>query len=267
MKSSMSNIVRIMALLPFATVLAVTAEPQTYSKQEIERIIHDYLLENPQVLVESVTRLQEKQRQEAAAAQSKAIRERGTALRMDDRDPAIGAEIADADVTLVEFFDYNCGYCKRTTPELIKLIDKDKRVRVVLKEFPILSPESMTAAKYALAVNMIDPSAYFRFHRALMEQQGQKTAELLAKVIKDVGLDVELVRKKIEDPAIARHLQDTQVLAGQLGVTGTPAFIIGDQMLASAMSVQMLEEQITALRQQSMQGKVQQKLDEAAAGQ
>jgi predicted DsbA family dithiol-disulfide isomerase len=100
-----------------------------------------------------------------------------------------------------------------------------------------------------------------------MEQQGQKTDEVLAKVVTDVGLDLESVKKRIEDPAIAKHLQDTQVLAGQLGVTGTPAFIIGDQLLASAMSVQMLEEQVAALRQQSAQGTIQQKLDEAAARQ
>lgn len=245
---------------------AVQAE-QPLTRTEIEQIVHEYIMTNPQVVVDAVTKLREKQQQEAAAAQRDQIVKSKAALTADERDPAVGSAASDADVTIVEFFDYNCGYCKRTTPELIKLIEKDKRVRVVLKEFPILGPESMSAAKYALAVNAIDPSAYFRFHRALMEQQGQKTDEVLAKVVTDAGLDLESVKTKIEDPVIAKHLQDTQVLAGQLGVTGTPAFIIGDQLLASAMSVQMLEEQVAALRQQSAQGTLQQKLDEAAARQ
>jgi protein-disulfide isomerase len=258
---------RALALAITACFAGAAQAEQPLTRTEIEQIVHEYIMNNPQVVVDSVNKLREKQQKEAAAAQRDQIVKNKSALTEDVRDPAVGSAASDADVTIVEFFDYNCGYCKRTTPELIKLIEKDKRVRVVLKEFPILSPESMNAAKYALAVNTIDPSAYFRFHRALMEQQGQKTDEVLAKVVTDVGLDLESVKKRIEDPAIAKHLQDTQVLAGQLGVTGTPAFIIGDQLLASAMSVQMLEEQVAALRQQSAQGTIQQKLDEAAARQ
>ncbi len=265
MKTTLAHRALTLAVTAFLAGAARAEPPLT--RTDVEQIVHDYIMSNPQVVVDAVTKLRERQQQEAAAAQRDQILASRAALTEDARDPAIGSAAGDADVTIVEFFDYNCGYCKRTTPELVKLVEKDKRVRVVLKEFPILSAESMTAAKYALAVNTIDPAAYFRFHRALMEQQGQKTDEALAKVVKDVGLDLDTVRKKIEDPAIARHLQDTQVLAGQLGVTGTPAFIIGDRMLASAMNVQMLEEQVAALRQQAAQGALQQRLDEAAARQ
>lgn len=258
---------RVLALAITACMVGAVQAEQPLTRTEIEQIVYEYIMNHPQVVIDSVNELREKQQQEAAAAQREQIVKSKAALVEDARDPAIGAAANEADVTIVEFFDYNCGYCKRTTPELIKLIEKDKRVRVLLKEFPILGPESISAAKYALAVNAIDPSAYFRFHRALMEQQGQKTDEVLAKIVADAGLDLESVKKKIEDPGIAKHLQDTQVLAGQLGVTGTPAFIIGDQLLASAMSVQMLEEQVAALRQQSAQGTLQQKLDEAAARQ
>jgi protein-disulfide isomerase len=237
------------SLLAATSVACAAEEAGSFSRAEIEAIVRDYIMANPQVMLDSVMQLQQKQQAEAIEAQRKALRDSKASLLEDSRDPVVGAAAKDADVTIVEFFDYNCGYCKRTTPELLSLVDKDKKVRVVMKEFPILSQESTLAAKYALAVYKLDPSRYPGVHAELMAAKGPKTAEALAKLVEAAGLDPDKVKKAAEDPAIDQHIAENRVLANRIGVSGTPAFVIGDQLMATAMNKAMLEEQIKALRQ------------------
>jgi protein-disulfide isomerase len=259
------NLRRAIALLTIGLLASAAHAEAALGRAEIEKIVQEYITNNPQVIVDAVNALRQKQQQEAKDAQRDALKQNDAALRGDSRDPALGAAAADADVTIVEFFDYNCGYCKQTAPELFKLIEGDKKVRIIMKEFPILSPESITASRYALAVNKLDPAAYARYHRALMEFKGQKTETALVDLLKDVGVDVNTVKARLNDEDINKHLQDTQLLANKLSIAGTPAFIVGDQLLASAMNKDMLLQQIGAIRQQaSVQGALDQKLKEAA---
>ncbi|MFO1436111.1 MAG: DsbA family protein [Gammaproteobacteria bacterium] len=221
------------------------------SQAEIEKIVHDYIMNNPQVVIDSVNALHAKQQADAAAAQQQALKGSMAALTQDSRDPFIGASAKDADVTLVEFFDYNCGFCKKTMPELLNLVESDKKVRVVMKEYPILSPDSSTAAKFALAVYAVKPAAYLNFHRALMETHRPKSDDVLKKLLTDLGIDPVSVKQQVTSPEITKHLQDNEALAARIGVSGTPTFFIGGELQSSAMSEGMLVERINAIRKQA----------------
>ncbi len=190
--------------------------------QAIESIIQDYLLKNPKIVMDAAKAYQEQQETEQQAQMQTAIHDNIATLTSKDA-PSIGP--ADADLTVVEFFDYNCGYCKRALPDIQAALKSDPKVRFVFKEMPILGPTSLTAAQWALAAQKQDK--YFEFHQALMEFRGNKEEAELAKIAQNLGLDVEKMKQDAQSPEIQQLIKEDIDLAQKLGVSGTPAFIIG----------------------------------------
>ena len=149
-------------------------------------------------------------------------------------------------MTIVEFFDYNCGYCKKAFPEIQSLLGKDKKIRFVFKDFPILGPSSETAAKWALAAQK--QKKYFAFHTLMMQNKTRIDDDLLESVAKKAGLDVAQAKKDIESSDILVQIEKNRSLAGNLGLGGTPAFIIGDDVVPGALSLEEIENRIADLR-------------------
>lgn len=213
-------------------------------KEEIRQIVKAYLMEHPEVILESVQALQERQdaaRADEAKGQIAGLRDK---LLRDGRDQVLGNP--DGDVTLVEFFDYRCGYCKQAQPVLDELIKSDPKLRVVLKEFPILGPDSLVASRAALA--SVAQGKYKDFHAALIASRGALPDDKIMDVAKSVGIDTVALKKAMDDQAIAGHLGDNHALAEKLAINGTPSFIIGDQLVPGAVDLASLKKLVEAAR-------------------
>lgn len=211
-------------------------------RTEIERLVRDYILNNPEIILEAVNRLQARQEAEQKARRQAALKQNADKLYADPRAPTHGP--ADAPVALVEFFDYQCGYCKKILPDMVTLAESRDDLRIVFKEFPILGPLSEVAARAALAADK--QGAYFDYHRAIMGLRGQLTEQRLYDEAAALGLDVERLKADMADPAIAAYLESNRQLAQTLGVTGTPALVIGDELIPGAISYEQMVQLIEA---------------------
>lgn len=204
-------------------------------KETIENIVREYLLKNPSVIREALQALQvqeEREKVERAAAHLKSLQ---TEIYSDADSPAVGNP--SGDVTIVAFFDYNCGYCKKTLPELQTVLAKDKSVRVIYKELPILGEHSQLAARIALAAQK--QGKYEAFHHALMT--AETTDEETIKSVSDkLGLDYAKLQKDSNDPKINEALVRNYRLAAALEINGTPAYIVGGQIIPGAIDVDSL---------------------------
>ena len=211
----------------FASSSAV-GEPMTPGQTEaIEKIVHEYLLKNPEIIVEAFESYRERQRLAEIAAVRKTLAQRKNDLRHDPGSP-VGGDPA-GDVVVIEFFDYRCGVCKRVHPIVAELIRTDKKIRRVYKEWPILGPESVFAARAALASRR--QGKYLAFHKALMDAKRALTPATVFKIAETVGIDSGRLEKDMEDPKIAAILKRNHELAEELKLTGTPSFVIGDELL------------------------------------
>jgi protein-disulfide isomerase len=199
-------------------------------QQRLERIICDYLAKNPQILVEMTTELDKRQAIEDAPQQTKAISDNSEAIFRSPVSHVAGNP--NGDVSVVEFFDYNCPYCRRALHDVVKLINDDGKVRLVLKELPILSDDSVAAAKLALASNK--QGKYFEMHQKLLSQPGKADKEKALRIAKDLGLDTDQLQKDAEDPDIKKALDEAKDLAQKLSLKGTPLFLIGDRVVPGA---------------------------------
>jgi protein-disulfide isomerase len=213
-------------------------------KAAVEKIIHDYIMENPTVIMDSVDGYQKKTLRDRS---SDAIKNNIGYLFKDDDAPYLGDR--DGDVRIVEFFDYNCGYCKKVFPELLKLVEKDKKVKIIFKDIPILGPTSETAAKWALAAHM--QKKFFGFHRALMEHKGPINDEVLQKAAKAADMDVNKAKEDAEGTTVLMQVEKNRALAGQLGITGTPAFVVGEEVVPGAVPLEELEKMIADERKKA----------------
>lgn len=215
-------------------------------RKEIEQIIHDYIMKSPETILRSV---QEHQARQEAAKERQIvdiIRERSDELLRDPDSYVAGNP--DGDVTLVEFFDYRCGYCKRVHPVVKKLLEDDGNIRLVYKEFPILGAPSLYAARAAIA--SLGSGKYLPFHNALMEARGQLTEERVLFIAEEVGLDADEIESGMEQAKeraqqiIARNFG----LAEALKISGTPAFVIGDTVIRGAADMSAFVEVIAEVR-------------------
>lgn len=209
-------------------------------KEAIEQVVRDYIRAHPEIVVEALDAYQAKKDEDERAAQAKTLTSRADELFRSASSPVIGN--AQGDVTLVEFFDYQCGYCKRAQPDLERLVKQDGGLKVVLKEFPILGPASVTAARASLAAQM--QGKYLDFHTKMMGLKGQLTDEVIYDTAKQVGLDVDKLKQDMNDPAVVAELRANMDLAQALGVQGTPAFVINDQIIPGAVGFDALKSQI-----------------------
>ena len=232
-------------------VLPAPSRAQTFSdtqRGEIEKIIKDYLVTHPEVLEQASAEL-EKRKQEAEAEHAKTeIASHAQTLFYSPRQVTIGN--TKGDVTLVEFFDYNCGYCKRALTDLTTIMKDDPKLRVVLKEFPVLGPGSVEAAQVAVAVRMQDKTGkkYLEFHQKLLGgRQAADKARALA-VAKDVGMDMTQLQKDMQSAEVKATLEENFKLAEALGLNGTPSYVIGDQVVVGAVGLPTLKKDINGAR-------------------
>jgi protein-disulfide isomerase len=213
-----------------AKVATVEGGLNPAQRKEIEAIVKDYLLHNPEVLMEAQNALEAKMDKIQAERTAAAIKQNAQEIFRPAGSPVVGN--AKGDVTVIEFFDYNCPYCKKAYHEVVQLVDKDKQVKLILKEFPILSKGSEEAAKVALAAKM--QGKYWEFHRAMQEAQGQSNEAAALRVAEKVGLDMNRLRKDMASPEVKKEIDDTRALATKLGIQGTPHFLIGDRVIPGA---------------------------------
>jgi len=212
-----------------------------------EERVRTYLLEHPEVIMEALQVLQDRQRAAEAENLKRTIAERSAEILNDPDAPVAGNPSGDA--TLVEFFDYNCPYCRRVAPAVSGLIDDDPDLRVVYKEIPILGPGSQFAARAALASRA--QGKYLEFHEALMNASQKVSEDSVLEIAREVGLDVDRLAEDMEDPSIEAAITRNLELANALGITGTPSFVIGDQLVPGAVDRATLEGLITQLRRGS----------------
>lgn len=211
----------------------------------LDEIIRDFILNNPEVIIESLTRYEAQQRQAEEEQKRQALVASLDALQNDPDSPVVGNP--GGDVTIVEFFDYRCPYCKRVAPLLEEILAEDPNVRVVLKEWPILSEESRYAARAALAANM--QGKYWGFHMALMTLQGQLDEASVLQAAERLGIDVERMKSDMESEQVEAELQQVYQLAQRIGATGTPAFVIGDQFYGGAIPITSMRQAIELARE------------------
>ncbi len=212
-------------------------------KAVIEGMVRDYLLKNPEVIGEAIGVLRAKRQEEERRRAEAAISENGEALHSHPMSPVSGN--AGGDVTVVEFFDYRCGYCKRALPTMTALLEEDANVRVVWKEFPILGPVSVFAAHVAMAANR--QGKYYPVHLALMKEPELTEGKVL-EIAGKTGIDMERLGRDMEDPAIRAYLDETRALAQQIGINGTPAFVVGGRLIGGAVDAARMKELVAAAR-------------------
>ena len=218
------------------------ASPQAWAS-DAGPVIRAYLLEHPEVVREALEVLQQRDALAEAEAARKNLALHHDALFVDADAPVLGNPAGD--VTVVEFFDYHCGYCKRSAPALSALLASDPGVRVVMKEFPILGPDSVLAARSALAAGR--QGRYQAFHDAMFSAEQLDPAGIEAIAVA-LGLDMDRFRRDRDDAATAAMLDNNAAVAAALGIQGTPAFIVGDQLVPGAVDANTLAALVQAVR-------------------
>ena len=234
----------------FAAITLAAAAPATraeqpadLSVQQIEKIVREYLLREPEIIYQALEELQRRQAEAEAARQQAAIAENRSELLNDPASPVGGNP--DGDVTLVEFFDYRCAYCRRVVSSMRALLDEDRDLRVVFKELPVLGPDSERAARAALASRR--QGGYVPFHFALMAAEDLSLQGIRA-AAEAVGLDPDRLEADMSAPEVNAAIQANYALANELGIEGTPAFVIGTQLIPGAVDKARLEQLIREAR-------------------
>ena len=236
-----------------AVVLGVAfAMPQASAddaldKAAVEAIVRDYILANPDIVQEALDAI-------AARADAAEIAQRKEALDLNrallENSPnqmVLGNP--EGSVTLVEFFDYNCSFCRRAMADMLDLIADDPDLRVVLKEFPVLGPGSLEAARVSAAITIVQPDVYLAFHQQLLELDEQATEASALAVAEAVGADMDLLRATLDNPEVMTPIREAYALAEVLGLNGTPSYVVGDEVVVGAVGYDTLRQAIEATRE------------------
>ena len=248
------------ALRPFAALIALLvavpaaapARAQSFTaeqRSEIERIVKDYLLSHPELLQDVMAELEKRQAQAEAEKHRAAVKEHGAALFASPRQVTLGNP--QGDVAVVEFFDYNCSYCKRAMIDMLELIKGDGKLKFVLKEFPVLGDASLQAAQVAAAVRMQDKTGgkkYLEFHQKLLSGRGPADKARALAAAKEVGLDVARIEKDMASDEVKATLEESFKLAEALGLNGTPSYVVGNDVVIGAVGLNALKEKINSAR-------------------
>jgi protein-disulfide isomerase len=217
-------------------------------RTDIEAIVRNYLVTHPEVLEEAMTELSKRQTAAEAQKHEASIEQNANAIFNSPRQVVLGNK--DGDVTFVEFFDYNCGYCKRAMADMLDLMKSDPKLKVVLKEFPVLSQGSVEAAQVAVAVRMQDPTGkkYLDFHQKLLGGRGQADKAHAMAAAKEAGLDTARIEKDLANPEVRATIEENFKLAEAMGMNGTPSYVIGKQIVVGAIGLEGLKEKIGIAR-------------------
>ncbi len=235
--------------LPGAAAAQSAFDPAGMTPEQREAFraeIRDYLLDNPEIIVEAIQVLEQRRQAETEASDQSRVAEHAQALFDDGFSYVAGNP--EGDVTIVEFFDYRCGFCKRAHPVMEKLLEEDGNIRVVFKEFPILGPQSVMAGRMALAALDIAPENYMALHEALMTHRGELTEVAAYRMAKEAGYDIAELKARKDAPEIEARLAETYELAEALGLQGTPSFVIGDQIVRGFLDYDAMVETVAEAR-------------------
>ena len=239
-------------LFGLAALVAVTfALPQQAhafddaEKTEIGQIVRDYLMANPEVMLEVQAALEKKREADRVASQQKTLNESHDEIYSTDNEIEIGNP--DAKVTVVEFFDYNCGFCHRALDDMNRLVQENDNVRFILREFPILSPQSLEAHKVSIAFSKMMPDKAAEFHRALLGADGRKDGDMALELGVTLGADREALKSASEAPEVMAAVREAHKLADGLGITGTPSYVIGEEVVFGAVGYDVLADKLAQL--------------------
>src|SRR4030081_2874102 len=243
-------------LVPALFALALCGTPPSASAQsfsdgqrgDIETIVRNYLLAHPEVLAAAITELSRRQAAAEAEKHEASVATNAETIFNSPRGVVLGNK--DGDVTFVEFFDYNCGYCKRAMTDMLDLMKADPKLKVVLKEFPVLSQGSVEAAQVAVAVRMQDPSGkkYLDFHQKLLGGRGAADKARAMAAAKEAGLDTARIGKSLGGAERGATIEENFKLAEAMGMNGTPSYVIGKQVVIGAVGIDNLKEKIGVAR-------------------
>lgn len=232
----------------FALVISLAAPIGAWAdgldEDRIKELVLETIRENPGIVMEAVAILEQQQAAAADVARADVLTNQRNLLELDPNAPVLGN--LDGDVTVVEFFDYNCPYCRRAMDVVQGLLDDDPDVRLVYREWPILGEGSVFAAKAALAAR--EQGKYEAFHWALMSMNGRAEEASVMRVAAEVGLDVDQLRRDMEAPEIQEHLVTSMNLAQSLGFNGTPSFVVGEELVPGFVEQSELVEVVEAAR-------------------
>lgn len=228
--------------------VAVETPAPALDRTQVEGIVRDYLVKNPEIVVEMQAALEAKETEQKRVAALGAIKSSADDIYRSSADAVIGNP--NGKTTIVEFYDYNCGFCKRALPDMQALTAADPDLRFVLKEFPILGPDSQRAHIVSQAFHRLMPAKYTEFHVALLGSEGRATEDTAIQLAVSLGADEAALRAEMAKPEIMATFQKSFELAEKLAITGTPSYVIGDEVVFGAMGEQVLTEKIAAARAQ-----------------
>lgn len=232
-------------VLAFTLAVAPGLAPaQEITEDRIRELVAETLRANPELVLEALQTLEARQADAQAAAAAATLADERAALERDPNAPVVGNP--GGDVTVVEFFDYNCPYCKRAMPEVDALLAEDGNIRLVLREWPILGEGSVFAARAALASRK--QGKYAELHNAMMGMRGKVEADTVLRVAGEVGLDVAQLKADMQSPEVEEHIATSMRLAEALGFNGTPSFVVGDQLIPGFVEKAQLAETVAAAR-------------------
>jgi protein-disulfide isomerase len=215
-------------------------------KKEFGEFIKEYLIQNPEIMLDVQDALQKKQEEARLVKANQVIGENSKSIFEAKDDISIGNP--KGDVTIVEFFDYNCGYCRHALTDMQTMLKKDQNVRFVLKEFPILGPESVAAHKVSDAFRKLAPEKYEKFHMALLGSEGRADEDSAIEVASSLGVNEKQIRAEMEKSPDTSSVQNAYDLAQKLGITGTPSYVIGNELVQGAVGFDDLEAKVKNMR-------------------
>lgn len=251
LKLTFSRMARIMMPALLIVPLAVPVSAQSFpaaEQEEIRSIVRDYLLENPEIIAEALHMLDSRRKNEEEAARLEAVTNLQEQIFESPNQIVMGNP--DGDVTMVEFFDYNCGFCKRAHMDMMALMESDPNLRFVLKEFPVLGEGSVEAARVSIAVSELAPEKFEEFHLQLLLGPGQANAAKAIRIATSLGIDGAKLEAATQTDRAAETIQEVYMLADALGLTGTPSYVVGDQILFGAVGEDQLRTSIEKVRDQ-----------------
>jgi protein-disulfide isomerase len=242
-----------LAALPLALALVTAAAPARAQfapeqKSEIEKIVREYLVSHPEVLQEAMAELEKRQAAEDAQKHLAAIKDNATTIFASPRQVNLGNP--QGDVTMVEFFDYNCAFCKRAMADMLDLLKNDPKLKVVLKEFPVLGEGSVQAAQVAVAVRMQDKTGkkYLDFHTKLLGSRGPADKAHALAAAKEAGFDMARLDKDLASDEVKQTIEENLKLAEGLGLNGTPSYVFPAEVVVGAVGLAALKEKVNTAR-------------------
>ena len=249
-RRDLSLILTVLLAVPLTFASAAPASAQSFTGEqrgEIERIVKEYLLSHPELLQDVMVELEKRQTLAEAEKHRAAVKEHSASIFSSPRQVTLGNP--QGDVTVVEFFDYNCGYCKRAMTDMLDLL-KDAKLKFVLKEFPVLGEGSVQAAQVAAAARMQDKGGkkYLEFHQKLLGGRGAADKTRALAVAKEVGFDMARIEKDMTGDEVKAQIEESFKLAEALGLNGTPSYVVGSDVVVGAVGLNALKEKVSSAR-------------------